>query len=221
MVHRVAALLADVVAGRFPPEDGRTEVVTQPPGPVAAILAFASHHVVAADVDAAWARSHLPDGDLSAPVGPAFVAALAGRLGRSFDNLDLVLVAPGRAGEPSLDLRPVERPRDGHDAHDHPRLARAGRYRTDLRAFETADGRGLVVVGRGLAHRWELAFEVAPRARGTGLGRALVAAGRTLVPAGEPVFVQVAPGNVPSLRAVLGAGGFTPIGGEILFAPPA
>jgi hypothetical protein len=47
-----------------------------------------------------------------------------------------------------------------------------------------------------------------------------VTAGRTLVPAGEPIFVQVAPGNVPSLRAVLAAGGFTPIGGEILLAPP-
>ena len=218
MVHPVAALLADVVAGRFPPEDGRTEVVPQPPGPVAGILAFAAHHLVAADVDAAWVRSHLPDGDLSAPVGPTFVAALAERLGRSFDNLDLVLVAPGLGGEPTVDLRPVERPPDGRH---HPRLARAGRYRTDLRAFETGDGRGLVVVGRGLAQRWELAFEVAPGARGAGLGRSLVTAGRTLVPAGEPVFVQVAPGNVPSLRAVLAAGGFTPIGGEILFATPA
>jgi hypothetical protein len=34
------------------------------------------------------------------------------------------------------------------------------------------------------------------------------------------VFAQVAPGNVSSLRAVL-AGGFTPIGAEILFARPA
>jgi GNAT superfamily N-acetyltransferase len=116
----------------------------------------------------------------------------------------------------TVDLHPVEHSPDGRD---HPRLARAGRYRTDLRAFETADGRGLVVVGRGLAHRWELAFEVAPSARGRGLGRALVTAGRTLAPAGEPVFVQVAPGNVPSLRAVFAAGDFTPIGGEILFAP--
>jgi hypothetical protein len=57
-----------------------------------------------------------------------------------------------------------------------------------------------------------------PPARGAGLGRALVTAGRDLVRAGEPVYVQVAPGNVPSLRAVLAAGGFTPVGGEILFA---
>jgi hypothetical protein len=40
------------------------------------------------------------------------------------------------------------------------------------------------------------------------------------VPEGEPVFVQVAPGNVSSMRAVLAAGGFTPIGAEVLFPDP-
>lgn len=214
----VLAMLALTLAGQPPHEDGRTEVLPQPPGPVAAVLAFSNHHVVAADVDPAWVAERLPDGDLSAPVGPAFVAALANRLGRTFDNLDVVLAASGtgrgpRASE-GLDLRAV-------DGGDHPRVARARRYRTDVRAYETADGAGLVIAGRGLARRWEVAFEVVPEARGRGLGRALVTAGRGLVPAGEPVFVQVAPGNVPSLRAVLAAGGFTPIGGEILFALPA
>jgi GNAT superfamily N-acetyltransferase len=212
----VADLLARAARGQPPRDDGRTEVLPQPPGPVAAVLAFAGHHVVAADVDAGWVRERLPDGDLSAPVGPAFVAALAHRLGRTFDNLDVVLAAPGLGTAPPLDLRPVPPQRHG----DHPRLSRARRYRTEVRAFETPDGAGLVVAGRGLAGRWEIAFEVAPAARGAGLGRALVAAGRSLVPAGEPLFVQVAPGNVPSLRAVLAAGGFTPIGGEILLARP-
>ncbi|HEX6424965.1 MAG TPA: GNAT family N-acetyltransferase [Acidimicrobiales bacterium] len=214
MPDPVTDLLARAVRGEFPPEDGRTEVVPQPPGPVAGVLAFAAHHVVAADVDSAWVRARLPDGDLSAPVGPAFVAALADRLGRTFDNLDLVLAATATSGPPTLDLRPV-------DGTGHPRVARARRYRSDVRAFETADGAGLVVVGRGLARRWEVAFEVEPRARGRGLGRALVAATRRLAPAGEAVFAQVAPGNVPSLRAVLAAGGFTPVGAEILFARPA
>jgi GNAT superfamily N-acetyltransferase len=207
----VADLLARAARGEPPPDDGRTEVLPQPPGPVAAVLAFAGHHVVAADVDAAWVRERLPDGDLSAPVGPAFVAALAARLGRTFDNLDVVLAAPGLGTAPPLDLRPVPPQRLGV----HPRLSRARRYRTEVRAFETPDGAGLVAAGR-----WEIAFEVAPAARGAGLGRALVAAGRSLVPAGEPLFVQVAPGNVPSLRAVLAAGGFSPVGAEILFARP-
>jgi GNAT superfamily N-acetyltransferase len=213
----VADLLTRAARGRPPPDDGRTEVLPQPPGPVAAVLAFAGHHVVAADVEAGWVHERLPDGDLSAPVGPTFVAALADRLGRTFDNLDVVLAAPALDTPPPLDLRPL--PPDRGD--DHPRLSRARRYRSDVRAFETTDGAGLVMAGRGLAGRWEIAFEVAPAARGAGLGRALVTAGRSLVPAGEPVFVQVAPGNVPSLRAVLAADGFTPIGGEILFARPA
>jgi hypothetical protein len=213
----VADLLARAARGQPPPDDGRTEVLPQPPGPVAAVLAFAGHHVVAADVEPGWVRGRLPDGDLSAPVGPAFVAALAHRLRRSFDNLDVVLAAPGLGTPPPLDLQPVASERAG----DHPRLSRARRYRTEVRAFETPDGAGLVVAGRGLARRWEVAFEVVPAARGKGLGRALITAGRSLVPPGEPVFVQVAPGNVPSLRAVLAAGGFAPIGGEILFARPA
>lgn len=209
----VADLLASAVRGRFPPQDGRTDVLPQPPGPSAGILAFAAHHVVAADVDPGWVGARLPDGDLSAPVGPAFVAALADRLGRTFDNLDVVLAATGVDGSPDLDLRPI-------DGAGHARIDRARRYRMGVRALETADGAGLVVVGRGLAGRWEVAFEVEPRARGRGLGRALVAAARRLAPEGEAVFAQVAPGNVSSLRAVL-AGGFTPIGAEILFARPA
>jgi GNAT superfamily N-acetyltransferase len=213
----VLTLLSHAVAGRPPPEDGRTEVFPEPPGPVAAVLAFAHHHVVAADVDPDWVARHVPDGDLAAPVGPAFVAALAERLGRPSGSLDVVLAAPGTGGTSGgpaatgLDLRPVE-------GEDHPRVVRARHHRTDVRAYVTADGAGLVIAGRGLAGRSEVAFEVAPGARGAGLGRALVTAGRALVPAGEPVYVQVAPGNVPSLRAVLAAGGFTPIGGEILFA---
>ena len=73
------------------------------------------------------------------------------------------------------------------------------------------------MVGRGLAGRWEAAFEVDEAARGRGLGRALVAAALDVVPAGDPVFLQIAPGNVPSLRAALAAARFTPIGGELLF----
>jgi hypothetical protein len=44
----------------------------------------------------------------------------------------------------------------------------------------------------------------------------MLAAARALIPPGEPVFGQVAPGNARSLRAVLAAG-FKPIGSEVLF----
>jgi RimJ/RimL family protein N-acetyltransferase len=99
---------------------------------------------------------------------------------------------------------------------EHPRVARALRYRRDVRAYETPDGRGVVVLGRGITGRWEIAFEVDPAAQGTGLGRALAAAGVRLLPEGTPVWAQVAPGNAASMRAVLGAG-FRPVGAEILF----
>ena len=78
-------------------------------------------------------------------------------------------------------------------------------------------GDAVLMLGRGLAGRWEVSFEVDPAARGAGLGRRLATASRHLVPDAAPVFIQIAPGNVPSLRAILGVGGWTPIGGEVLF----
>lgn len=209
----VARILAEVVAGRPPPVDGGVTVVPQPPGPVAGVLAFCGHHVVAADVDPDWVRARLPDGDLSAPVSAVFLEALSVEIDRTYDNLDMVLVAPHAPGPPPLDL--VEQQPDP----DHPRVARSLQFRSDARTWTTPDDAGLLVVARGLAGRWEAAFEVDGAAQGHGLGRALVTAARHLVPAGEVVYVQVAPGNVASLRAVLAAGAFTPIGAEVMFAP--
>jgi len=207
----VARILREAVDGRPPPPDGRVTVLPQPPGPVAGILAFAGHHVIAADVDPAWVLERLAPGDLSAPVGAAFVADLTAELGVGPDNLDVVLAGRGTgrgAGalvrSASLDL-------------GHPRVDRSASYRTDVQVFTTAGGEGLLIVARGLAGRWETAFEVEPHARGRGLGRALAAAALDLVPAGEALFVAVAPGNVPSLRAVLATTAFAPIGAEILF----
>jgi GNAT superfamily N-acetyltransferase len=103
-----------------------------------------------------------------------------------------------------------------NDRTAQPRVQRAARYRTDLRVCTDPTGAGLVVVGRGLAGRWELAFEVEPAARGQGLGRRLAAAATTLVPDGDALFVQTAPANTASLLALLAAG-FRPLGGEVLF----
>ena len=191
-------------------------VHAQPPGPVAGVLAFAAHHVVAADVDPAWVHERLAPGDLSAPVGPEFLGALAVELGRSADNLDVVLAAPALPGPPPVDLTES----DLDEVADHPRVARASRYRTDVMVHTTGDGTGLLITGRGLAGRWEVAFEVAEVARGRGLGRALVRAARHVVPESATLFVAVAPGNVPSLRAVLADGGWVPIGAEVLFPEP-
>ena len=205
-------LLEDAAAGRFPPADGGTQVIPAPDGPVHAVLAFTGHHVIAADIDPAEVITRLDPDDIAAPMGAPVLAWLGRRLGAMPGTLDVVLAARAGAGAPPFpdELRAI--------ALDvgHPRLSRALRYRTDVRAWESADGSGLLVVGRGLAGRWEAAFEVSGSSRGRGLGRTLAAVSMAAVPRGERVFVQVAPGNAASLRAVLAAG-FHPIGAEVLF----
>jgi GNAT superfamily N-acetyltransferase len=176
-------------------------------GAVAAVLGFTAHHVVAADVEPGWVRSVLPPGSLSAPLSARFVAALADRVGAEPGALDLVLLAPV-VGVPQPGLVPV-------GAADHPRLARARHYRVDVRAYEVPGA--LLVLGRGLAGRWEAAVEVDAAYRGRGLGRRLVAAAPAFVPPGEPLWAQVAPANVASVRAFLAAG-YRPVGAEVLLA---
>jgi GNAT superfamily N-acetyltransferase len=68
---------------------------------------------------------------------------------------------------------------------DHPRVERverARRYRDDVRVWEPRDGAGCLVLGHGLAGRWEASFEVEPAARGRGVGRGLAAAALGLLP---------------------------------------
>ena len=74
----------------------------------------------------------------------------------------------------------------------------------------------MLILGRGLGGRWEAGFEVDKDYRNRGLGRLLVAASRHLVEPVEPLFMQVAIGNITSIRAIL-AGGFVPVCTEILF----
>jgi GNAT superfamily N-acetyltransferase len=208
--ERLLRLLEDAAGGMLPPTDGAVEVWPAPEGPVDAVLAFTGHHVVAAAVDPGLAAARLPKGDLGAPMSAGFLGWLGERLGGHPGSLDVVLAAPGRGGDPPLALRPVE------DPARHPRAARAQRYRRDLRVWTDPDGAGVLVLGRGLAGRREVSFEVDPARRNRGLGRLLVAAARHLTPAGEPLFAQVSPGNAASLR-VVEAAGFRPIGAEVLF----
>jgi hypothetical protein len=166
--------------------------------------------VVAADVDRPWVDSLIPHVDFGAPLGPLFLRALEERLRLAAGTIDAVLLAEPLAGDPPVDLTPV------HD-RDHPRVRRARRYRTDVRVWTTAHG--LLILGRGLAGRWEAAVEVREDARNRGHGRALASAARHLVPARRPVWGQVAPGNAASVRAFLAAG-YTPVGAEVLLTPP-
>jgi GNAT superfamily N-acetyltransferase len=207
---RLLRLLQDAALGTPPAADGVVEVWPAPAGAVDAVLAFTAHHVVAAGVDPDLVAARLPDGDLTAPMSPGFLGWLGERLGSPPGSLDVVLAAGGLGGTPPLELTA------GVDPERHPRVARALRYRGDLRVWTDREGAGVLVLGRGLAGRLEVSFEVDPARRNRGLGRRLVAAARHLVRHGEPLFAQVAPGNAASLR-VVEAAGFRPIGAEVLF----
>ncbi|HEX8100225.1 MAG TPA: GNAT family N-acetyltransferase [Actinomycetota bacterium] len=210
----MAAALQDAALGSFPPPNGAVEFVGRPPGLTEAVVAFTAHHIVAADVDPDRARKRLAQEDLAAPMRAPFLAWLGEELGAEVGVVDVVLVAPPRSDmKPTLEL--VER----KDLVEDPRLARSRLYREELRPFTDVDERILIVVGRGLAGRWELGLEVSPEHRGQGIGRQVIAQAPSLVPAGERLFAQVSPGNAASLRAFLAAG-YTPIGGEVLFLKP-
>jgi GNAT superfamily N-acetyltransferase len=201
-------LLEAAARGVFPAPDGRVEVVPSPSGPADAVVAFTAHTVVAADVDRAAVEAQLPAESLSAPLQPPFLTWLGDELRSEAGNVDVLLVA-GPASSPEIELIEVG------DA-DHPRVRRAFRYRSELRVYEPMGGGALLMIGRGLAGRYEVAIEVEPGRRGNGFGRSLAQAARALVPAEHAVFAQVAPGNAASLRAFLGAA-YVPIGAEVLF----
>lgn len=208
--HSLQRILRRAAAGTLPDADGAVDVMPSPPGPVDAVIGFTAHLVVAADVHEDEVHGRLANDDFTGWMAPPFLLWLADRLGSRPGSHDLVLAAVGPAPECDLPLVTA-----GH-ASDHPRVRRASRYRTDVRVFTDPDENGVLVLGRGLARRWEIAFEVDPVGRNRGLGRRLALAAREQVGEGEAVFAQVAPGNAASVRSVLAAG-FRPIGSEVLF----
>ncbi|MGW6918442.1 GNAT family N-acetyltransferase [Kitasatospora sp. NPDC054939] len=204
----LSEILADAAGGVFPPSDGSVTVVPSPSPRDVGVMSFSAHAVVFTDEDPDWVRSTLaaaPSDPLAAPLCPPFLTAFAERTGRTVGNIDLVTVAERLPGEPPLPLERI-------DAPDHPRVARALRYRDDVRAF-AADG-GMLVLGRGVAGRWECAIEVDAQARGRGLGRALALGARHLLPEGGWIWAQQAPGNATSVRAFQAAG-YRPVGAEV------
>ncbi|MFF2191136.1 GNAT family N-acetyltransferase [Streptomyces sp. NPDC058155] len=209
MGQTLAEILDAAARGKFPPPNGTTTVVPQPSHRDAGVIAFTAHSVVFTNEDPLWVRATLASLDcdeLAGTMNPRFLAALLGRTGRSTDTIDLLTVAASLPGELPLELREIADP-------DHPRVLRARKRRDDVRVW-AADG-GVVILGRGVAGRWETAIEVDEEVRHRGLGRALATAARHLVPAGEPVWSQQAAGNARSVRAFQAAG-FRPVGAEAL-----
>ncbi len=188
--------------------DGGTTVVPQPDPRDAGVLAFTAHSVVFADVDPAWVRAELAatgSDPLAASMNPRFLVRLMTETGRRMNTVDLLTVADALPGPPPLELREIEDP-------EHPRVARALKYRDDVRVW-AADG-GVLVLGRGVAGRWEAAVEVDEAVRHRGLGRALATAARHLTPGGV-VWAQQSPGNARSVRTFQAAG-YRPVASEAL-----
>jgi GNAT superfamily N-acetyltransferase len=204
--QRLSGMLADAAAGRFPPADGNVTILPQPSARDCGVFAFTAHAVIFADADPAWVERQLPPGDLSAPLSALFLAALCRQTGRTPGSIDMVTCAAALPGEPSIDLTP-------RSDSQHARVARALGHRDEVRVWHAPGG--VLILGRGVAGRLEVAVEVDQDQRGRGLGRELAAAARHLVPEGTPLWAQIAPGNAASVRAFLAAG-YRPVGAEVL-----
>ncbi|MFE9312097.1 hypothetical protein ACIQCF_09415 [Streptomyces sp. NPDC088353] len=205
--HPLLGMFLDAADGRFPPADGRVTVLPPLPGGLECSVAFTGHAVIATALPAPDVQAQGPDG-YGASMAPDFLRYLAGPEGW-IDSVDVTLVARGTPAPRRLPER--------LDADDHPRVRRARSLRTDVRVY--GDERGLVTLADGLAGRREMSIELNhPGSGAAGLGRSLLRDALTVLPAGEPVFAAVAPGNARSLRAFLAAG-CTPLGSEVVVRP--
>jgi hypothetical protein len=208
VTHPLAAYLDTLARGDYPPFDAEVDVFRSPGGLNDIVIGFTGHSVVAADIDPALVRAQIEPGNLSQPLSARFLTWLGDQLSSRPGTLDALLVAQGTgAGVPA-----------GWRATDdvgHPRVQEAQKFRVVERVFDV-DGGGVALLGRGVCDRWEVGFEVEPGARNAGLGRRIVAGARGLVPAGEPLWAQVAPANAASMRSTMAAG-FVPVAAEVLF----
>lgn len=207
--HPLRALLDGAAAGRFPPPDGKLEVVPSPGGRADAMIGMTGHFMLAADLDPKVVAANIPADDLAAPMSARTLDWIAQQLDSRAGTFDALLCRIGGGSGAPAWLREV-------DDADHPRVARASRSRVGMRVFIAHDGDAVLAIGRGVCGRWEFGFEVEPHAQRRGLGRDVAAAAGELVPAGEALWGQVAPGNAASLRSLIAAG-FKPVGAEVLF----
>jgi len=201
MDHPLLAHYLAAADGVFPDVDGEVTVLPPLDGGAECSVAMTGHAFIATALPATALTA--ADG-FGGSMSPDVLRLLAGPEGE-IGILDTTLVGRGTGlGGPGL------WPGDP----DHPRIAYARSWRSDIRVH--GDERGLVTVSAGLAGRPELSIEATENGKGMGSSLLLDALG--LFAAGDPVFAAVSPGNARSLRAFLAAG-FTPIGSEVLIRP--
>lgn len=204
IVHELHRVLLDAVDGRFPAVDGGVDIVAPMAGDHHAVVEFTGHSFVLTDRDRDDVLARGADG-FGGASHPDLLRWLAGPDGW-IGSHDAVLAARGIGGG---------RLAGRDDLDDHPRVVRSRHHRRDVDVY--GDETGVVTIGRGLVDRLEVSVEVFPAGM-AGAGRRLIVEALGLVPAGEIVFAQVAPGNAASLRAFLSCG-FAPIGAETLLVP--
>jgi len=207
-MHALAVYLDALARGEYPPFDAAVDVFPSPGGLTDIVIGFTGHNVIAADIDPALVHAELEPGNLSQPLGARFLHWLGEQLGSRPGTLDALLVASGTGTGVPDGWRET-------DDRGHPRVQAATRFRVVDRVFEV-EGGGVVLVGRGVCDRREVGYELGAGARNAGLGRRMAAAARGLVPAGEPLWAQVAPANAASMRSTMAAG-FVPVAAEVLF----
>ncbi len=205
MTHPLGLLIEAAAGGSFPPADGQTTVVPAVGRSLETVVAFTGHAVIATALPGEVVLAWGPDG-FGGAVSPKFLLALAGRTG-TIGSHDVVLAATGRR-RPTLPIR--------EDLDDHPRVRHARALRDGVVAY--GDDRGVVTIGTGLGGLAELSVEVDADCHKPGTGRALAGDALGLVPDGQLVIAEVAPGNARSLRAFLAAG-FTPLGSAVHVVP--
>jgi hypothetical protein len=208
----LAEMLARAAAGQFPAADGSVDILPQPSDRDAGVISLTGYAVIFADTDPEWVTAQLPPGDLSGPLTASFLYALSRCLGRQAHSVDMLTCAAPLTGAPSPDLGLTELA--AGDAA-HPRIKRALLHRDDVRAWQAIGG--VLMIGRGVAGRFEVAIEVEAGHRSRGLGAQLATAARHLVPERAPLWAQIAPANAASVRAFLAAG-FQPVGAEALLS---
>jgi hypothetical protein len=205
-------LLHAAASGEFPPGDFSTTHFPSPASPADAVLAFFGHHVIASDIAAEFV-SEWTQHDPFALSDVRFLAALANRLDVKPSIYDAVFATPGLGQDPE-EVGLVELIES-----NHPRVLRAHSYRDSatIRIFTDTTHQSVLVMGRGLAGRMEAAYEVNEPARGYGIGRTLIKAARHIAPLDEPVFLEISPGNVWSMKALFADQQWRPVGSELLF----